>query len=168
MKNILLNGFHLNMEYTKKLVGDVPDHSMTAQPNGFTNHPAFTIGHLVTSTALTGKALGEPYQVPDGWDELFRRKGPGDPRQPEKDISKYPAKKELLTVLDEKYQLVKKLIEEVGETKLAEKIEWRLYQYMPTVADLLFFQCHIHHSWHIGQLAEWRRLMGFDSALAKM
>lgn len=168
MKEILLNGFHLNMDYTFKLIEDVPDEKMAAQPNGFTNHPKFTVGHLITSTALTGKVLGEPYQVPEGWDELFRRKGPGDPRMPEKNKNKYPPKDLLQSVLNEKYKLVVSLIKKATSDKLSEKIEWRLCHYMPTVADVLFFQCHIHHSWHIGQLAEWRRLMNLDSALAKL
>ena len=67
----LLNGFRLNMDYTCLLIDDVDDADMTAQPNGFTNHPAFTIGHLVTATALTAKVLGHDYEVPEGWDELF-------------------------------------------------------------------------------------------------
>ena len=168
MKEILLNGFRLNKDYTLKLVEDVPDEKMAFQPNGFTNHPKFTIGHLVTSTALTGKVLGEPYHVPEGWDELFRRKGPGDPQLPENDKAKYPHKDELIAVLEQKYLLVTNLIKKVEKAKLEEKLEWKLCHYMPTVGDVLFFQCHIHHSWHIGQLAEWRRLMGFDSALAKL
>lgn len=28
--------------------------------------------------------------------------------------------------------------------------------------------CLLHHAWHIGQLAEWRRMMGYNSALKKL
>lgn len=167
-KKTLLNGFRLNMDYTLRLVEDVDENDMTRQPNGFTNHPAFTIGHLVTATALTAKVLGHPYRVPDGWDELFRRKGPGDPTLPEKDRSKYPAKSELIAVLKEKYALVVKLIEESGNNQFEETYEWKLDRYMSTVGQVVYFQCLLHHSWHIGQLAEWRRMMGKDSALKKL
>ncbi len=168
MKQILINGFRLNLDYTVKLVEDIPDELMVIQPNGFTNHPKFTIGHLVSATALTGELLGEQYNIPKGWDELFRRKGPGDPQLPEKDLEKYPHKDDLLKILNLKAKNVIKLIETVEPSKLKEEYKWKLHHYMPTVGDILFFQCHIHHSWHIGQLAEWRRLMGFDSALKKI
>jgi hypothetical protein len=168
MKEILLNGFRLNMDYTLKLVEDIPDKEMTAQPNGFTNHPAFTLGHLVSATALTAKVLGNDYEVPKDWDELFRRKGPGDPRLPAQDHSEYPSKARLLEVLGQKYELVANLIQNYPEADFEKPYEWRFSSYMPTVGDVLYFQCLIHHSWHIGQLAEWRRMMGFDSALAKL
>lgn len=168
MKQILINGFKLNLAYTTRLVEDLPDDQMTAQPGGFANHPKFTIGHLVTATALTGKLLGAPYDLPDGWDDLFRRKGPGDPTQPEPDSKKYPHKDDLLKILDQQAVMVIDLIETITAERLGESYQWRLHHYMPTVGDVLFFQCHIHHAWHIGQLAEWRRLMGYDSALAKL
>ncbi len=168
MKKILLNGFHLNYDYTLKLVEDVPDERMTEQPGSFTNHPKWTLGHLVTASALTAEDLGASYQVPSGWDDLFLRRGPGDPRLPETDPSKYPHKDKLLAALEEKYQQVVCLIETAENDKLSQVLEWKLDHYMPSVADVIFFQCHIHHAWHIGQLAEWRRLMGYDSALAKL
>ncbi len=168
MKQILINGFRLNLEYTFKLVEDVPDEQMTIQPMGFTNHPKFTIGHLATATALTGELLGEQYNVPKGWDKLFRRKGPGDPQLPEKQKEKYPHKDELLKTLRQQADKVIELIESYEPSKFKEEYKWKLHHFMPTVGDVLYFQCLIHHSWHIGQLAEWRRLMGYDSALAKM
>ena len=168
MKAILLNGFRLNIDYTFKLVEDIPDNKMTTQPNGFTNHPAFTLGHLTSATALTATVLGKEYQIPNGWDELFRRKGPGDPRLPEQNKSEYPAKEQLLKVLNEKYKLVVDLISNYPDSDLAKTYQWRFSSYMPTVGDVLYFQCLIHNSWHIGQLAEWRRMIGFDSALAKL
>lgn len=165
-RSTLINGFRLNLDYTRQLVFDVRDEDMAAQPNGFTNHPAFTLGHLVTATALTGKVLGEPYEVPDGWDDRFRRQGPGDPTLPAE--SGYPTKRELLDVLDQKSSRVIELIETAEEALFEQTCEWKLDRYMPTVGEVLYFQCLLHHSWHIGQLAEWRRLMGYDSALRRL
>lgn len=167
-KKTLLNGFRLNVDYTLRLVDDVEESHMTKQPNGFTNHPAFTIGHLVTATALTAKVLGHEYRVPEGWDELFRRQGPGDPTLPEKDHEKYPTKKALVKALKDKYQLVVKLIEETDDELFEEPYSWKLDRYMPSKGQVVYFQCFLHHGWHIGQLAEWRRMMGYDSALRKL
>lgn len=167
-KKTLINGFTLNLDYTFRLVEDVDENDMTNQPNGFTNHPAFTLGHLVTATALTAKVLGQKYEVPDGWDALFRRSGPGDPTLPEKDREKYPSKSELVAVLKSKAADVVRMIEETSISKMEEPYQWKLDRYMSTIGQVLYFQCLIHHSWHIGQLAEWRRMMGFDSALKKL
>jgi hypothetical protein len=167
-KTTLLNGFKLNMDYSMQLIMDVEEEDMTKQPNGFTNHPAFTIGHLVTATALSAKVLGQEYEVPEGWDELFRRAGPGDPTQPTKETERYPGKGELIEVLQQKYEQLVELIEKAEEAQFEEPCSWKLERYMPTNGQVLFFQCLLHHSWHIGQLAEWRRMMGYDSALKKL
>lgn len=167
-KTTLLNGFKMNMDYTIQLVADVAEEDMAKQPNGFTNHPAFTIGHLVTATALTVEVLGQEYSVPEGWDELFLRKGPGDPTQPTKDVERYPTKTELMKALTEKYAQVVELVESADESLFEQPCHWKLERYMPTNGQVLYFQCLLHHSWHIGQLAEWRRMMGYDSALKKL
>jgi len=167
-KTTLLNGFKLNMDYTMQLVADVDEGDMTKQPNGFTNHPAFTIGHLVSATALTAEFFGHEYDVPEEWDELFRRKGPGDPTQPPKETEKYPSKNELIEALKQKYDLVVEGIEEADEKLFEQPYSWKLDRYMPTTGQVIYFQCLLHHSWHIGQLAEWRRMMGYDSALRKL
>jgi len=168
LKQTLLNGFRLNIDYTVELVSDVEESDMTEQPHGFANHPAFTLGHLVTATALTAAVLGDPYEVPNGWDELFRRKGPGDPRRPTEVKESYPSKSELLAVLNSKYELVIRLVDQASEDTFEKRSAWKLDRYMGTVGELLFFQCMLHHSWHIGQLAEWRRMMGYPSALKRL
>jgi len=167
-KLTLLNGFKLNMDYTMSLVADVDESHLTVQPNGFTNHPAFTIGHLVTATALTAEALGHEYDVPEKWDSLFRRKGPGDPTMPSEVAEEYPSKAQLIEALQGKYDLVVELIEAADDEVFEELCHWKLERYMPTVGQVLYFQCLLHHSWHIGQLAEWRRMMGYDSALKRL
>lgn len=167
-RKALLSGFALNMDYTIQLVQDVEESQMTEQPNGFANHPAFTLGHLVTATAMTADLLGRKYDVREDWDEMFRRKGPGDPRRPDDQRDHYPSKAELLGALRERYEIAVALIEEADEAKLQERYKWKLDSYMPTIGELLHFMCLLHHAWHIGQLAEWRRMMGYDSALAKL
>jgi hypothetical protein len=168
VKDALIHGFRLNVDYTLALVEDVEDGDMLARPGGFANHPAFTLGHLVTATALTVKVLGQGYEVPEGWDELFRRRGPGDPTLPVEEPDRYPAKAQLVAVLKLKADRVVRLIEAAEPAILEERFDWKLDRYMPTVGEVLHFQCLIHHSWHIGQLAEWRRLMGYDSALKRL
>ncbi len=167
-KEILLKGFQLNVDYSLALIEDVAEEEMTAQPNGFVNHPAFTIGHLISAICMSIEMLGQRYEMPKGWDELFRRKGPGDPRRPHIQRDRFPCKEHLQNVLIEKSELLITLIQQVPAHKWNEKHSWKLERYLPTTGGLLHFTCLLHHAWHIGQLAEWRRMMGYDSALARL
>ena len=168
MQSILVNGFRLNLEYTFKLVEDIREEEMTTQPNGIANHPAFTLGHLITATAISTKAIGGPYDVPEEWDALFKRRGPGDPRMPESDTGQYPSKEELIKELKRQADRLIGLIEGLKDEAFQADYPWKLHSYLPSLGGYLYFLCHIHHGWHIGQLAEWRRQMGYESALKKL
>lgn len=169
MKTFLLNSYAFNLRYAKTLVEDVGDNLMTHSPaQGLENHPAFTIGHLVTAAALTVKYLGGPYEIPTAWENLFRRTGPGDPRLPDPDSARYPQKEVLLRALIEQHKRVEKLILSLEDEKLIKPTKWRFAEHLPTLGDLLYFMCISHESMHLGQLAGWRRAMGLPSALAQL
>ena len=169
MKTNLLNAYRFNLKYAEKLVEDLTEDQMTKHMGeGLENHPAFTLGHLVTGAALTAKYLGKPYEVPDNWDALFRRNGPGDPRMPDKDEHLYPSKQELLNALSEQHELVEQLIIGLPENDWQEESNWRYHPHFPTLKDRIYFMCITHEAMHLGQLAAWRRSMGLDSALAKL
>ena len=69
---IIVNQYDLNLAYAQKLVEDVSAEQMTALPTiGLVNHPAFTLGHLVSGAALLAEDLGAPLVMPVGWDLLF-------------------------------------------------------------------------------------------------
>jgi uncharacterized damage-inducible protein DinB len=132
------------------------------------NHPAWTIGHLVTGADILAYDLGLDRDLPEGWEELFQRRGPGDPRLPDPDRNAYPPMKELLAELERQHQRV----ERVWRTKLAENadelsapIEWRYDEALPTLNDAALFLAVSHEAMHLGQLAAWRRALGLPSAL---
>ena len=163
----IINQYDFNLDYAKKLVEDLSNDQMTIIPsNGLDNHPAFTIGHLVSGSALLAEDLGAKFEMPDNWTSLFLRKGPGDPRKPDVDRSKYPSKKLLLNELEHQHNKVKDLLKNVDENKLNENIKWRFSGYMPTLLDIIIFMCINHEAMHLGQLAAWRRAMNLTSALA--
>ncbi|MCB0402486.1 MAG: DinB family protein [Flavobacteriales bacterium] len=169
MKTILLNAYAFNLRYAHALIADVEDNDMTHRPSaGFENHPAFTLGHLISGAALTVKYLGGTYDLNPEWEALFKRKGPGDPRLPEPDRTRYPSKAEILQELTRQHERVENLIRELDETKFAEPTTWRFNSYMPTLGDLIYFMCVTHESMHLGQLAAWRRAMRLPSALATL
>lgn len=169
MKEILVRSYQFNLKYSYELVIDLNDSMMTTTPGkGFENHPAFTIGHLVTAAALTAKYLGGAFELKPGWEELFRRKGPGDPRIPDTHSDLYPNKEELLAELTKQHRQVEDLILKLDEKRYNEPAQWRFSDHMPTLGDLLFFMCISHENMHLGQLAAWRRAMNLPSALARL
>lgn len=169
MKALLIPAYQFNLRYAKILVADIPDHLMTHTPSkGLENHPAFTLGHLVSGAALTAKYLGEPYDFDSEWENLFKRNGPGDPRLPDPDSSKYPNKNILLEALTAEHNKVEALILDLDNTQLQQPINWRFKEDFPTIGNLLTFMCLTHESMHLGQLAAWRRATELPSALAKL
>ncbi len=169
VKEIILKQYRFNLAFAEKLVDDIPEELMCRTPSeGLENHPAFTLGHLVTAAAKTVEDLGGNAEVPDGWADLFLRKGPGDPRTPVKDISLYPSKKILLEELKRQHLRVEMVLKNSTDRFLLSNCAWRFEKYFPTTLDLVMFMCISHESMHLSQLSAWRRAMGLTSALATL
>jgi hypothetical protein len=165
----ILKQYDFNLEYAKSLVQDLTDEQMTTVPAlGLDNHPAFTLGHLVSGSADLARDLGAEFEIPDKWADLFVRMGPGDPRKPDLDKDKYPPKHILINELESQHNKVKKLLKDIDKNKLNEPLKWRFSNFMPTLGDVVTFMCINHESMHLGQIAAWRRAMGLKSALASI
>ena len=165
----IIKQYDFNLGYAKALVEDLAEDQMTVIPaQGLDNHPAFTIGHLISGSADLASDLGADFEMPDGWAELFVRMGPGDPRKPDPDSDRYPSKDALISELEKQHQKVKRMLRNLDVVKLNEPLTWRFGNFMPTLGDLVVFMCVNHEAMHLGQLAAWRRAMGLDSALASM
>lgn len=161
--------YDFNLAYARVLVEDVEPGQMTHIPsNGLVNHPAFTLGHLVSGSALLVEDLGGVFKMPQGWDDLFLRKGPGDPRYPDPDASKYPSREDLIQELAHQHEEVKTRMRNVSQEDWAAPFKWRFSSFMPTLFDMVAFMCINHEAMHLGQLAAWRREMGMPSALATL
>ena len=163
MMDLILPAFELNLWYSQKLVADVPDEHMCAQPvaGRVLNHAAFVLGHLAWSAddAAAGQ-LGLPRACPAGWKELFDIGA-----QPLPDRSLYPSKAELLRALADAHarlaDAVTKAPPEVLNRPPAEVFRDRC----PTVGALLAVWMTTHEATHNGQLSAWRRAMGLPPAL---
>ena len=137
-KETIIKSYRFNLEYASKLVEDIDNDLMTVTPGkGLENHAAFTLGHLVSASALISKYLKGPYNIYPEWEDLFKRKGPGDPKLPEKDSSLYPHKNELLDKLLEQHKIVEDLIIDLDDNRLNEPSQWRFDDHFPTLGDLL-------------------------------
>ncbi len=168
MLEYIINQYDFNLEFARQLVLDLTEEQMTYIPSeGLVNHPAFTLGHLISGSAMLVEDLGGDFDMSNEWKKLFLRKGPGDPRLPKTGVE-YPAKKDLITELSRQHDLVKGRLNKQTEEGLSKRIKWRFNSYMPTLLDIIFFMCINHEAMHLGQLSAWRRAMGMNSALAKL
>lgn len=165
----IIRQLNFNLRYAEALVEDLADEQMTIVPSaGLVSHPAFTLGHLVTGSAMMAEDLGAAFEVPAGWADLFQRKGPNDQARPDADSSKYPAKDILLAELRHQHNKLIAQLQQTDEIKLAEPVKWRFGNYMPTMLDLVIFMCISHEQMHLGQLAAWRRAMNLPAALGTL
>lgn len=90
MKDGIIKSYNFNLLYANELVKDIDDDLITKVPGkGFENHAAFTLGHLISGSALISKYLGGPYDFKPEWEDLFRRTGPGDARLPKTESNLY-------------------------------------------------------------------------------
>lgn len=163
----IIKQYDFNLAYAKELVRDLSNEQMTIVPSaGFENHPAFTLGHLVSGSAMLLEDMGAAFEMRNDWVEIFARKGPRDQTRPDNVVSKYPTKELLLTALEAEHTKVKERLKAMTEENLMANVKWHFDKIMPTLLDLIYFMCITHEAMHLGQLSAWRRAMGLPSALA--
>ncbi len=166
---IIEKQYAFQLDYARRLVADLDEEQVTTTGGpGLENHPAFTLGHLVTGAWYTLRALGQDVALPAGWMKLFGREGPSDRRLPESEDSAYPSVKKILEELERLHERTISVLQSADAGFLAEPLEWRLDSWMPSRLDAVVFLMTGHESLHLGQLAAWRRGMRLPAAMATM
>lgn len=163
----IIGAFAWNLRYAEALVADLTDETacVSAGP-GLENHPVWTLGHLVSGADMLAEDLGLEREMSSRWRELFDRRGPGDPRLP--DRADYPSIEEVLTELRRQHERITSHWRALPEEALTAPLEWRFDGEFPTVGGAALFLAITHEALHLGQLAAWRRARGLPSALARM
>ena len=169
MIDAVLANFAWNLEYARELVADLTDEECRESGGpGLENHPAWTLGHLVTGVNLHARGLGLPDDLPEGWRDLFERRGPGDPRLPSQQHALYPSRDELLAELARQHDRVNTAWGDVSPTEWNRREDWAFGRELPTFAAGAVFMLLTHEALHLGQLAAWRRARGLPSALERL
>ena len=90
-----------NLNYAERLVADLSDEQMTAQPlaGRSMNHAAFVIGHLAWVCDVGATLLGLPAAIDPSWKDLFSREA-----LPQHDHKLYPPKAVLLKAYETAHQ----------------------------------------------------------------
>ncbi|MHC4959188.1 MAG: DinB family protein [Planctomycetota bacterium] len=165
----ILAAFAWNLRYAAELVADLTDADWCEPAGpGLENHPAWTLGHLVSGADLLAEDLGLARDMPAGWRELFERRGPGDPRLPEPDAAAYPKIADVLAELRRQHARIEQQWRSLPDETLAAPLEWRFDGDFPTTGATALFMAVTHEALHLGQLAAWRRARGLPSALARL
>jgi hypothetical protein len=160
MLDLVLPTYNFTLMYAQKLVADVPDEQLCAQPlaDRVLNHPAFVLGHLAWANNNGVIILGQPSGLPEGWKELF-----GFGAKPLSDRSRYPSKAELLKTLEEAHARLADALSKATPEMLAQPAPERMRNRYPTVGQMLLGLMTAHEASHLGQLSAWRRAMGYPS-----
>ena len=148
--------YRFNLGMAQRLVADLAPAQMVLQPSGVVNHPAWTLGHLVTSANGLGGLLGLEPEVPEGWDRVFATGG-----IPSGDAADYPSKAELLEALAAQHERNTGAVLQADPAWFARPHpDERIRNYFPTVGDVVTFLMTSHETSHLGQISAWRRAAG--------
>jgi hypothetical protein len=151
-----LGSFENTLDFLRRLVADVPEESMTCQPFGATNHPAWTIGHVLYSFQLIAGEMGLEAWLPVAWEKQF-----GTGSVPSATRADYPSKAELLALLADGERRIRERLVALGESGLAGPLPDVRYRHIfPTLGHAVLHVLTSHAAAHVGQVSVWRRVAG--------
>lgn len=148
-----------SLRQIEEMLSNVPDEAMARQFPGVVNHPAWTIGHLCTSSAFVLFLLEEKL---DASLQLEREKyGPGS--VPNSTRSNYPSKQQLLAELRSMHTQVAKAVEAKHDAYFAKQAPEAVRSFFPTIGRGVMYLIACHEPYHQGQLAQWKKAAGIAS-----
>jgi uncharacterized damage-inducible protein DinB len=144
---------------TLKLVADLSDDQLVAQPAPKTNHPAWVLGHLLqVEYSFRQLITGEPAPafIDDAWKAIY-----GGNSTPVADKTKYKPKAFYIEKLGEvRSQIVDRLKSMTDADFSKEHPDPNRRTRFPTVGHTVVFYGTWHETYHAGQLSTWRRVQG--------
>jgi hypothetical protein len=167
MHEYVLTVFSANLGSAKKLVADLTDEQMCAQPvpGRVMNHAAFILGHLAWTSEVgvnllkastpAAAVLGDSAWNDAAWKELFAMGA-----KPLPDAKSYPSKEKLLAALEDGHTRFAAAMKGVTPEILGQPAPERARSRFPTLGHLLIALLTAHEASHLGQLSAWRRALG--------
>jgi uncharacterized damage-inducible protein DinB len=160
MLDHVLRAASANVDYAKRLVADIPDDKMCAQPIAGMNHAAWVLGHLAyVFDSMIGVFDEKPVMSAE-WKELFNLSS-----KPLADRAKYPSKAALFEAYEKSYQRIVNAVKAASPKSLARDFpNPRVRSTLPTVGMAMVHILTSHQGVHLGQLSAWRRAQGLPAA----
>ncbi|MEM7682606.1 MAG: DinB family protein [Planctomycetota bacterium] len=159
----LLRLHALQGAYFEQLVGAIPAEHACAMPAGFGSHAAWQVGHIAFVGEVPAKMLtGEPSILPENFSALF-----GKGSEPNPDATAYPAFIDLVESARAGRAATAEALRAAVEQDFARPNprEHFIQRGLPTLGDMVGFMVATHEGMHLGQLAAWRRAMGFGPVM---
>jgi DinB superfamily len=158
----LIFGWRKNLDYGKRLVADLSDAQMAAQPtlpnNVVMNHPAWCLCHLNIYVPIISDLI-EGRDFPDPKTHKF-----GMQSKPESDSSRYPKKAEIVDAFVSGHEQVLTQLNSATDQIFELDVQLpRWKEIMPKVGIALPYLMLLHENQHLGQISAWRRAMGLPS-----
>jgi len=153
----VLHSFAYGLDFLREQLADVHAPDMVAQPNDIMNHPSWVVGHLTFACQLLGGMIGVDEWLSSDWAARF---GPGS--LPVADVSRYETKDDAMAILREAQFRITRAVKQLDDTKLDQPFPDESYlEVFPTVRHALTQVLVGHTGYHVGQVAMWRKAMGF-------
>ncbi len=162
----MLDSYIFTITHTRtmllKLVADLSDDQLTIQPAPKVNHPAWVLGHLLSTehgflSLITGQPV--PAWIDDDYKATYGMKS-----EPVADKTKYKPKSfyiERLAAVRE--QILARLKQMKAEDFNAPHPDPVRRERFPTVGHMVMLYGTWHEAYHAGQLSTWRRVQGLPA-----
>lgn len=155
----ILNSFKMNIDYARRLLVDIPEEQMTAQPTDGMNHPAWILGHLTGSFQLIGGEMGVKPWLSQQWLASFQTGS-----TPAASDSSYPGKDDLVQAFEDAQARLTAALANMESEDLDEPLPDARYRHVfPTLGSAVLHILTTHTAVHLGQLSAWRRAMGLPA-----
>ena len=151
----LVRTFDSIVKFVEQSVTDLSEQQMVEQPTGVPNHGTWTLRHIIYSCQGIAAEPGVERWLPDDWESAF-----GYGSTPSSDLSRYPKKSEMLTLLADAASRLRQALLAANEPVLRQSLP---DETLPTMSHLLLQVVVAHTAYHAGQLALWRRAIGKQS-----
>jgi len=153
---VAAESFRQNTHFVKKNVEGLSDEEWLRRPGGTGNHVLWSVGHVAYSRCSLLKRLGDDWGKP--WLSLFGRGLPCD------DSFAYPTPEEAMGAWSESSARLKAAMESASAELLATPVTQGPPSADGKLSGVVNFMAY-HETYHLGQLAYVRSLLGHPGAM---
>src|SRR4051812_41646446 len=146
-----------NLQMAQMILGDFTDQDMLVRPAPGANHPAWQLGHLISSERWFVEMFkpGSMPALPAGFDQKY------DPKTTSKvdDPSKFDSKQTLLELFAKVREGTCRVVAGMSQEELDKPSPEKIQRFAPTWGGVLAGQA-MHTTKHVGQWQVARRKLG--------
>jgi uncharacterized damage-inducible protein DinB len=141
---------------TELLLADLSDAEILERPAPKANHVAWQLGHMVLSFNYFGEVVqpGAMPPLPTGFADQY-----GKEASATDDPSVFLTRDEYLRLLEQQREALRRVIDELPESRYGDAAPAQMQSYAPTILDVLEMPA-AHELMHAGQFTVVRRKLG--------